>query len=320
MYMKDTFTKFGAVAVALLMSGLPAVALAEDSTENTSTVQAVSATGSVAPEAREAILKRAQLEAVAAKRAALASTTAQMRAAVQEKTEAVRDLKEERRTTLASTTKGTVLSEEEREAMKQKAEQIREDTKQQLEQVRETFKNRIELIREDTVTPALSIAELKQKIEDRRMKMRDEAASTTPEVRKILENIAPMRTAVHALLSSRELLGGGGIGQQVSDIARQVDESVSTTTNAEAAIRARGFLSKLFFGGDKKKAEEIKQQVTQNQSRLQSLTSLLSEASTTEEVKTELGAQMRSMQEEQKRLEGVARSESKLWGLFSWRF
>src|SRR3989344_3570001 len=75
---------------------------------------------------------------------------AQLRAELQEKMEEVREVAQERRTELASSTDRAALSEEEREALKQEAEQIREDRKQQMEQIREEFKNRLELLRAGT--------------------------------------------------------------------------------------------------------------------------------------------------------------------------
>jgi len=180
------------------------------------------------------------------------------------------------------------------------------------------LKNRIELMHEGTTTPAGSLEQLKQMIETRRMEIQGEAASTTPDIRKILEDAAPMRVAVHALLASQNLLGGG-IGTQVSDIARKVDDSVATTTNAEAQIQSRGFFSKLLFGGDKKAAGVISDQVAQNQENIQKLAGLLSDASTTADVKAELETQIQAIQTEQARLQSVAQTQSKLWGIFSWR-
>lgn len=170
-----------------------------------------------------------------------------------------------------------------------------------------------------STTPVQNLKQLKQTLEKREQEIKVKLASTTPMNKKILERAGKVSVAVHALLASEDMLGKG-IGQQVSQIAREVDDSVASTTSVEARLESRGFLSKLFFGGDKKSAEVIAKQAEQNQARIQTITELLSSASTTEEVKATLNAQVQAMQEEQVRLRTVAQAQSKLWGLFSWRF
>lgn len=176
----------------------------------------------------------------------------------------------------------------------------------------------LRLLLSGSTTPAQNVEQLKQVIEERRQTIEQELASTSPVRAAVFERAAKVSVAVHALLAAQDLLGNG-IGDQVSQIAQQVNDSLATTTSAEAQIQSRGFFARLFFGGDKQAADAIKQQVDQNQSRVQELTGLLSSASTTEDVKAALDAQIQAMKDEQARLQSVAQSQSKLWGLFSWR-
>ena len=164
-----------------------------------------------------------------------------------------------------------------------------------------------------------SAAQLGQMIQEREQQLNQEAASSTPGNRAALQNANQVRLAVHALLASENLLGSG-IGQQVAQIATQIDNSVQATANAEANINARGFWSKLFFGGDAQAAQTIEQEVTQNQARIQELTQLLGTASTSAETKATLQVQLEAMQKEQERLNALAESQKGAWGLFSWRF
>lgn len=209
-------------------------------------------------------------------------------------------------------------SESAREASKQQNEQVREQAKQTGEQVREAIKNRIELIRESTTTPAFSIGQLRQMIQERRQELDDEEASTTPEFKDVVKNANEVRLAVHTLLASKDLLGG--IGPEVSQIAQHVNDSIATTTNAEAQIESRGFWSKLFFGGDTTAANTITNEVQQNQQNIAKIADLLNQASTTADVKATLAEQITAMQAQITRLQSIAASQAKLWGLFSWRF
>jgi len=177
---------------------------------------------------------------------------------------------------------------------------------------------RMHLRLENATTSALSLEQLKQMMEVRKHELDDEEASTTPEDRDIVKNANPMRLAVHTLLASKELLGG--IGGQVSEIAKHMNDSIATTTDAEAQIQSRGFLMHLLFGGDSAAANVIKEQVAQNQQRIDDLTKLLGEANVPVDIQATLTAQITALKEAQARLEALAQKEQSKWGLFSWRF
>lgn len=179
------------------------------------------------------------------------------------------------------------------------------------------FVERIQLKLEATTTPARSLLQLQQMMQERAAALSQEVASSTPSDRAIIKNANRVRLAVHALLASKDLLGG--IGPQVSAVAQQINESVATTTNAEAEIQSRGFFSKLLWGGDKHASAALDQVTQLNQNRIQELTELLSQASSTPEVQASLEAQVQAIQQEQVRLRSVAEGQAKLWGLLSWR-
>lgn len=229
---------------------------------------------------------------------------------------------------LAESTTGTTgvtarNGEELREAGKQNAEISREQEKNRLSasSTRPSIRGGEDdegLELEDDQDIATSSDDLNQKIESRRQRFTAEEASTTPQLRTIKKNENEVRLAVHALLASKDLVGG--IGQQVSDIAKEVDHSVASTTNAEAKIHSRGFFSKLLFGGDTASAEVIAQEAAKNQTRIDSLTTLLADATITPEVKATLDAQIAALKAAQTRLQALADKEKSAWGLFSWRF
>lgn len=233
-----------------------------------------------------------------------------------EKVREMQEIAAKRAALIASTT--APISKEEAEKMKEVIKEKREEVKQRAEFTREMLKQRAEFLREGTTTPAVSIAELKRLIEARKHELDDDEASSTPEVRDIVKHANPVRLAVHTLLASKDILGG--IGPQVSEIAQHMNDSIATTTSAEAQIESRGFLRKIFFGGDRGSAEAISKAVAKNQEGVEKLTELLNQASTTAEVKTALEAQITALQDAQARLQDVAERERKLWGLFSWRF
>jgi len=176
-----------------------------------------------------------------------------------------------------------------------------------------------ELEMNDDATPSVySFAELKQVIETRKLQLDQEAAATTSENQSIAENANPVRLGVHALLASKVLLGGSGIKKK--EIAKEMNDSIATTTSAEVQIQLRGFFTRLLFGGDSASANVISQEVVQNQQRIDALTTLLNQANVSADVQVTLKAQIAAIQDAQVRLQALAKSEQSQWGLFSWRF
>ena len=167
-------------------------------------------------------------------------------------------------------------------------------------------------------TPAQTLDELKANIQEREQAVQGLVASSSPGDQSILDKAGKVSVAVHAILAARDLMGSS-TGQAIADIAEQVNNSLSTTTAAEAQIQARGFWQKLFFGGDSAAAQSIQAEVTQNQDRIKQMTDLLNQASTTAEVKAELQAQIQQLEETQATLSTEAKAQANLWGLFSWR-
>ena len=164
----------------------------------------------------------------------------------------------------------------------------------------------------------LEIAQLRLSIDQRRQELDQEEASSSPQVRDVMKDTNPIRLAVHTLLASKGLLGG--IGQQVSDIAQQLDDSATTTASAETQIESRGFFTKLLFGGDTAAAKTIADQVAKSQQRIVDLTALLNKSGISADVMLELKDQITTIQETQTRLQALAQKEQNAWGLFSWRF
>lgn len=176
----------------------------------------------------------------------------------------------------------------------------------------------IELELEDDEDVALSLADLKLKIEARKNELEDEEGSTTPRFKNAVKNANEVRLAVHALLAAKPLLGG--IGGQVSEIAKAMNDSVASTTNAEVEIQSRGFFARIFFGGDKKAAEIIGKETEHNQESIEKLNELMGQANLSTDLKTEIEAQIIALEEAQVRLQALAEKERSAWGIFSWRF
>ncbi|MDK2989198.1 MAG: hypothetical protein PWR16_727 [Methanoculleus sp.] len=142
------------------------------------------------------------------------------------------------------------------------------------------------------------------------------------------ENMAPrweehipdrdrVRLAVHALLGAENRTGG--IGENVSAIAREINNSVRKTFEAEEQIRTRHGFMRFLFGGDAQAARLIEEEAQRNQERATELRRLIENCTCDDETRTMLREQVRTIEQEQNRLRTLANEEMQVRGLFSWR-
>jgi len=157
--------------------------------------------------------------------------------------------------------------------------------------------------------------EIRNLIQERKEEMDQNMESYREELKNIYTNQNRVRLAVHALLAIENLTG---IGQNVSQIARECNNSVQATIRAEERIQKRNMLVKFFAGGDEEAAEEIEQEVNRNQERIQELKRLMQECDCNEELKAMIQEHIQNMEQEQNRLQELAENEKNSKGIFGW--
>jgi len=165
-------------------------------------------------------------------------------------------------------------------------------------------------------TKATNTTELRQMIQEREQEMNQSMQDLKKELKEMYQNQNRVRLAVHALLAMENLTGG--IGRNVSQIAREFNNSVQATIRAEERIQTRNMLMRFFFGGDEQAAEEMEQEVNRNRERIQELRRLMQECDCGEEVKAMLQEQIQNMEMEQNRIQELAHNEKKSKGIFGW--
>ncbi len=152
---------------------------------------------------------------------------------------------------------------------------------------------------------ARNVSELKKIIKEKQSKLGN-----------ISRNQNRIRLAVHALLAMENITGG--IGPQVSEIAREFNNSMQATIKSEEKIQARNQIVRFFAGGDYKAAQEIEQEINQSRVKVQELKRLREECNCTDEVKAMMQEQIQNMEQEQSRLSELAEQEKQNKGLFGW--
>jgi hypothetical protein len=123
-----------------------------------------------------------------------------------------------------------------------------------------------------------------------------------------------VRDAVHSLLA----LGNttGGIGQQVSTIARDFNNSASSSEQLENRIENRDFLSRFLFGGDKDAAAQLATLTAQNRASIQKIQQLMSTTTLDADTQTTIDEQLQVLLAEQDRLDALSSQARQEHGLF----
>ncbi len=159
--------------------------------------------------------------------------------------------------------------------------------------------------------------QLHQMIQQRQQEMEQEMNNlNNAGEQNVLQNQNRIRLAVYTMLAMENLTGG--IGKNISEIAKEFNNSVQATIRAEERIEKRSGFSRLFAGGDEKAGKEIEQEVERSRNRLQELNQLKEQCSCDAEVKAVLQEQIQNMEMEQNRLETKAQNEMKSKGMFGW--
>ncbi|TAL58415.1 MAG: hypothetical protein EPN86_00145 [Nanoarchaeota archaeon] len=133
--------------------------------------------------------------------------------------------------------------------------------------------------------------------------------------REAFENQNKVRVAVHALL---ELEGVKGIGQNISQIAREFNNSIQSTIRAETRIHQRGNITRFFFGGDDEAAKEIENESTDNEDRIHNIEQLIESCNCSGEATTLVQAQLNEMERDRERLLNLSKHERESKGIIGW--
>jgi hypothetical protein len=130
------------------------------------------------------------------------------------------------------------------------------------------------------------------------------------------KNPNEVRLAVHTLLAMENLTGG--IGTQVSSIARDFNNSAQKTWQLEARIESRDAFSRFLFGGDRASAAELAGLTVQNENRIRQIEQLVNDGTLDSATRAMLEEQLRILEAENTRLGQLSELELQDRGLLGW--
>jgi hypothetical protein len=163
---------------------------------------------------------------------------------------------------------------------------------------------------------ARNISDLRESKRQKLEELNQSLQRESPERRVWVKNYNEVRIAVHTLLSMEDRTGG--IGQNISAIAREFNNSVNMSEKLEQKIQDRSGIMRVFVGGDRDAAGQLANITSQNQARIQKIQQLISPATLDPDVRAFLEEQLQAMQNEETRLEQLATREQQDRGLFGW--
>jgi hypothetical protein len=161
-----------------------------------------------------------------------------------------------------------------------------------------------------------TVSEVRTMIQQRKQELNEEAQGLGGVQQKVYQNQNAVREAVHGLLAIENL--APGIGSQVSQIAKEFNNSVENTIVAEEKIQKRSAIARFFMGGEKDAAGELEQELEQNQQRILELKQLKDQCACSEDVKALIQEQIQNMDQEQIRLQELTEREKSSNGIFGW--
>lgn len=125
-----------------------------------------------------------------------------------------------------------------------------------------------------------------------------------------------IRDTVHSLLALENRTGG--IGPQVSAIAREFNNSVNVSLQYKNRIRDRDALSRFFFGGDRQAAAELVNLSAQNQARINEIENLMNTTSIDEEIRSMMNEQLQLLRQNVDVDQQISAHEKQDRGIFGW--
>ena len=131
-----------------------------------------------------------------------------------------------------------------------------------------------------------------------------------------VKNPNQVRDAVHVLLAMENRTGG--IGPQVSAIAREFNNSANASQQYEDRINNRDAFSRFFFGSDQQAAAELANLTTLNQARISEIENLMNTTTLDADTRAQMEEQLLVLQQNvafELQLAAQARQDH---GIFGW--
>ncbi|MBN2251505.1 MAG: hypothetical protein JW724_05490 [Candidatus Altiarchaeota archaeon] len=189
-------------------------------------------------------------------------------------------------------------------------------TREREQETLETRNETMRRLRNQTPSGGTDPIELRERLRERILELNRTFRNLSGTKKDVYMNQSRITLALHAFLDVENMTGG--IAGNVPEIARGFNESLQATIRAEERIRKRDGFTRFFFGGDANAAKDIERELERYRERIQELSYIAAKCECDAETRTLLKEQLRTIEEEQKRLQDLADKEKKDKGFIGW--
>jgi len=163
------------------------------------------------------------------------------------------------------------------------------------------------------------IKELRDQIQEKRDELKQELQQLREDKRAMWNNTNRVRIAVHALLALENFTGG--IGKNVSAIAREFNNSIRARLHFEEQIQNRSAFKRWLWGGERNAAKELLKQVNRTDEMIKKLEMVRAKCvNCSQEVLDLLDEQISDLKDDKERVKGLATKEVRRTGILGWLF
>jgi predicted RND superfamily exporter protein len=203
-----------------------------------------------------------------------------------------------------------------REAIQDVRQSIRENLSTANGTIHEERHGMVTYVHQSEVALVDNVSDLHSQIQAERQSDQAQIANFTAAQQVRLVHYYDVQVAAHALMSMQDI--AGDIGPRVAAIADDINTSESNITPFEQRIDDRTGFFRFLFGGDKVAANQINDQVAQNQQRIQTLEQLAQNSTLQPDVQQAMQDQITVLEQEQSRLSNLTAAETNSSGLLWW--
>jgi len=159
---------------------------------------------------------------------------------------------------------------------------------------------------------------IRNKIQNKLQEMTQQVEGYEGIKKEVMQVKNQVRESVHYFLAFPEEITEKNLGQQISEIAKQFNNSVQAQINAEERVRKRDGILRSLFGADEKAVEELEQEQEELETQIEEMEQIKEQLTENEQEFVE--EELDIMKQEQNRIKELVQKEKKDKGILGWIF
>jgi hypothetical protein len=191
-----------------------------------------------------------------------------------------------------------------------------QDNGNQAQNSGDTTQNREEN-QERTNNPETGTMTEEQQRDEEQTQLNNATSSYAPQNQATQQHVAQVQSTVQNMIQLSYRLNNENLGSQIRTMAQEQIKSEDTANQALEKAQTRSNFAKFFIGANYTQLKTIKQEMEQNQLRIQELQQICNQISNSAD-QTELQNQIQILEEQNTSLQNQLDSEESGFSLFGW--